>query len=101
MIACYRPDTKPMPYVSILKIALGPLLLVQGRRARRTALRMPEAAGQRQGWIPHRGSDNTLNLLFVGDSTMAGVGVAHQEAERSKFHLYYLAQCVGRSLRRP
>ena len=80
MIACYRPDTKPMPYVSILKIALGPLLLVQGRRARRTALRMPEAAGQRQGWIPHRGSDNTLNLLFVGDSTMAGVGVAHQEA---------------------
>jgi lysophospholipase L1-like esterase len=73
-------DTKPMPYVIILRIALGPLLLIQGRRARQTALRMPEAAGQRQGWIRHQGSDNTLNLLFVGDSTMAGVGVAHQEA---------------------
>jgi hypothetical protein len=32
---------------------------------------MPEAAGQRQGWIPHRGSDNKLNLLFVGSITHA------------------------------
>ena len=69
-----------MPFVSIVKIALGPLLLIQGRRARRTALRMPEAAGQRQGWILREGSVNALNLLFVGDSTMAGVGVARQEA---------------------
>lgn len=68
-----------MPYVWIVKILLSPLLLIQGRRARRTALRMPEAAGQRWGWISHNFSDNALNLLFVGDSTMAGVGVAHQE----------------------
>ena len=88
-----------MPYLWILKIALGPLLLVQGRRARRTALRMPEAAGQRQGLIPHKGSDNTLNLLFVGDSTMAGVGVDHQEAALASRTAVEVSALLSRSVR--
>jgi lysophospholipase L1-like esterase len=88
-----------MPYVSIVKFALGPLLLIQGRRARRTALRMPEAAGQRQGWIPHKGSDNALNLLFVGDSTMAGVGVAHQDAALASRTAVEVSGLLSRSVR--
>jgi hypothetical protein len=88
-----------MPYVWIVKIVLGPLLLIQGRRARRTAPRMPEAAGQRWGWISHNFSDNALNLLFVGDSTMAGVGVAHQEVALASRTAIEVSGLLSRSVR--
>jgi lysophospholipase L1-like esterase len=58
------------------KIALGPVLLPQAKWVRRTALRLPEAAGAREGVVgagaPH------MRLLVVGDSSAAGVGVADQ-----------------------
>lgn len=55
----------------------APLMLLQGRRVRRHALRLPEAAGQRDGRGPaHRSSEK--QLLIVGDSSAAGVGVANQ-----------------------
>jgi lysophospholipase L1-like esterase len=57
---------------------LAPILLAQGRRMRRTALRLPEAAGERSGLVLAGDGPPALRLLFVGDSTMAGVGVAHQ-----------------------
>lgn len=56
----------------LAKIALGPLLLWQGSRVRAAALRLPEAAGERQ-----RGGTG-LRLLIVGDSSGAGVGAGHQ-----------------------
>lgn len=62
--------------LTISKIALGPVLLAQGRRLRKTALRLPEAAGPRAGRFPGNGPG--LRLLFVGDSSCAGVGVDHQ-----------------------
>jgi lysophospholipase L1-like esterase len=55
------------------KIALGPLLLWQGRRVRATALRLPEAAGERAA------QGGALRLLIVGDSSAAGVGASHQD----------------------
>ena len=58
------------------KLALGPLLLPQARWLRRTALRLPEAAGAREG-IVGKGAI-ALRLLVVGDSSAAGVGVADQ-----------------------
>ena len=58
------------------KLALGPVLLPQARWLRRTALRLPEAAGPRQGQIGE--GDPVLRLLVVGDSAAAGVGVADQ-----------------------
>lgn len=58
------------------KLALGPLLLAQGRRLRRTALRLPEAEGARTGEVG--AGERTLRVLFVGDSSAAGVGVAAQ-----------------------
>ncbi len=56
-------------------IALAPLLLWQGRRVRREALRLPEAGGPRAGVA---GEGPALRLLLLGDSSAAGVGVAEQ-----------------------
>lgn len=58
------------------KIALGPVLLLQGRRVRRVALRLPEAAGPRHGELGT--GPQPLRLLLVGDSATAGVGAAVQ-----------------------
>lgn len=58
------------------KLTLGPVLLPQARWLRRKALRLPEAAGPRQGQVGQ--GDPGLRLLVVGDSSAAGVGVADQ-----------------------
>jgi lysophospholipase L1-like esterase len=58
------------------KLALGPLLLPQARWVRRTALRLPEAAGPREGKVGQ--GDPGLRLLVVGDSSAAGVGLPDQ-----------------------
>ncbi len=58
------------------KLALAPVLIVQGRRVRRLALRLPEAAGARAA-VAGSGA-RPLRLLIVGDSATAGVGVARQ-----------------------
>ena len=60
---------------TLATIALAPLLLWQGRRVRREALRLPEAAGARAGI---EGEGPPLRLLVLGDSSAAGVGVADQ-----------------------
>ena len=59
----------------LIKLTLGPLLLVQGWHTRRVTPRLPEAAGERSG---EQGSGPYLRLLIAGDSSAAGVGVAHQ-----------------------
>ncbi|HSH88666.1 MAG TPA: SGNH/GDSL hydrolase family protein [Ramlibacter sp.] len=58
------------------KLALGPVLLPQAKWAQRTALRLPEAAGPREG-VAGVGDVKT-SVLVVGDSSAAGVGVADQ-----------------------
>lgn len=68
--------------LNIAKIVLGPVLLTQGRYVRKTALRLPEASGPRDGVeLPSEVLDETdpIRLLFVGDSSAAGVGVDVQE----------------------
>ncbi len=60
---------------TLATIALAPLLMWQGRRVRREALRLPEAAGARAGL---EGEGTRLRLLMLGDSSAAGVGVADQ-----------------------
>jgi lysophospholipase L1-like esterase len=61
------------PGLLAAKLILGPLLLLQARRLRKTALRLPEAAGPRQGQAGTGSAQ--LQLLVVGDSSAAGVGV--------------------------
>jgi len=63
----------------LYKYCLGPVLLLQSRHLRKTALRLPEAAGPREGNIPSRNTARPVRLLFVGDSSAAGVGVERQE----------------------
>ena len=70
--------------LTLAKLLLGPLLLWQGRRVRATALRLPEAAGERSR------EGGALRLLIVGDSSAAGVGAAHQDEA--------LAGCLARLL---
>jgi lysophospholipase L1-like esterase len=63
--------------LQVARIALAPLLLWQGARVRRQALRLPEAEGQRAG-VAGDGA-LVLRLLIVGDSSGAGVGAASQD----------------------
>jgi len=59
-----------------IKLALAPLLVAQGVWTRRRVPVLPEASGPRAGTV---GSGAPLRLLIIGDSSAAGVGVAHQE----------------------
>jgi lysophospholipase L1-like esterase len=58
-----------------LKLALAPLLVAQAVATRARLPRLPEAAGAREGQV---GRGRPLRLLIAGDSSAAGVGVAHQ-----------------------
>ena len=60
-----------------LKLMLSPLLVAQAVATRRRAPVLPEAAGPREGRLGGHGP--LVRLLIAGDSSAAGVGVAHQD----------------------
>lgn len=76
-------------------IALAPVYLYQGLKLKKTALRLPEAEGERRGRLTLAANDNalensqvndnaspdkpTLNIMLLGDSSAAGVGVGSQQ----------------------
>lgn len=60
----------------VLAIPLAPVLLVQGRRLRRTIPSLPDAA---LPWVGELAGPDPLRLLVLGDSTAAGVGSATQD----------------------
>jgi len=60
-----------------LKLVLAPLLVAQALRTRKRAPVLPEPVGPRQGRLGQ--GANALRLLIAGDSSAAGVGVAHQD----------------------
>jgi lysophospholipase L1-like esterase len=60
-----------------LKLALAPLLVAQAVATRRRAPVLPEAGGPREGLVGRR--VRRWSLLIAGDSSAAGVGVAHQD----------------------
>lgn len=64
-------------WVHAATLVLGPVILVQARRARATALDLPEAEGPRRG-VEGQGPPR-LRVVLVGDSSAAGVGVETQE----------------------
>jgi lysophospholipase L1-like esterase len=61
---------------ALATIALGPVLLAQGRYTRRTTPLLAEPEGAREGAA---GSGPRLRLLIVGDSAAAGVGAPTQD----------------------
>ena len=75
--AVWAPPVPFRPATLALKLALLPLLLAQGKRVRATALKLPEAAGERHG-VAGTGRV-ALRVLIVGDSSAAGVGVGTQD----------------------
>lgn len=60
---------------ALVTAILSPLLLVQALLLRKHALRLPEAAGARQGSL---GEGAPLRVLIIGDSSAAGVGASTQ-----------------------
>ncbi|MDX1799874.1 MAG: SGNH/GDSL hydrolase family protein [Marinobacter sp.] len=70
-------------------IPLAPVLLIQGRRVRARTPQLPEAAGARSGTL---GEGPLLNLLILGDSAAAGVGVNEQREALSGQLAEQLAQ---------
>jgi lysophospholipase L1-like esterase len=74
-------------------LAAAPLWGAQALRARRRIPRLPEAAGPQEGGTP--GAD-PLRLLFLGESTVAGVGARTQEAGLPGQTSAALASVLGR-----
>lgn len=69
----------------LFALPLYPLLYLQGKRTRRVTLRLPEAGGPDRGMAyPPDGQPSlapALRLLCLGESPVAGVGVAtHEQA---------------------
>lgn len=75
------------------KLALGPVLVRQARVVRRTALRLPEAPGAREG-VAGEG-ERMVRLLVLGDSAAAGVGLEHQSRALAQPLATRLAQRMG------
>lgn len=94
------------------KLVLGPVLVLQGRRVRRLALRLPEPPGPRAGEVRgmaagevrgkaagERPQAPPLGLLVVGDSSAAGVGAPHQSQALAWPLAQALAARTGRAVR--
>jgi lysophospholipase L1-like esterase len=82
--------------LTVYKIALAPALLLQGLHLRKTALRLPEAEGPRSG-TAGTGTVDPLRVLFVGDSSAAGVGVDWQHEAMP----HQAAEFIAAALQRP
>lgn len=80
----------------LTRYALLPLIAAQAVWAQRRTPRLPEAAGERDGELG-AAAGRPLRLLIVGDSSAAGVGVAHQREALA----HHLAQALHARLRRP
>lgn len=81
----------------LIALPLLPLLVAQGRYTRRVTPRLPEAPGPHAGIAGDADAGPPLSLLTLGESPVAGVGVAsHQEAITGQ-----LAQALCTRLKRP
>lgn len=65
--------------LNVYKYSLLPILLAQALRLRRNAIRLPEPPGPREGHVEEQ-SASSIRVLFVGDSSAAGVGVTDQSS---------------------
>ncbi|MCK0107607.1 SGNH/GDSL hydrolase family protein [Marinobacter sp. S0848L] len=75
---------------------LSPILLYQGKRARRVTPRLPEASGAKSGQYGEGTPE--FRLLVIGESTAAGVGVAtHSDGLASQLALR-LNQRTGKTI---
>jgi lysophospholipase L1-like esterase len=81
----------------LIALALLPILIAQGKYARRGTPRLPDATGPATGTAGAHHSGDRLSLLTVGESPVAGVGVeTHQQAITGQ-----LAEALADAWRRP
>lgn len=73
---------------SIAAIPTLPLLYIQGKRVKAEVPDLPEAEGKK-GFVGKTGK--AFSVLILGESTMAGVGVGHQEQGFAGYLGRYLA----------
>jgi lysophospholipase L1-like esterase len=79
----------------ILIIPIVPLLIWQGKRVRNTIPNLPEAVGTKGQVI---GNEDIINLLAIGESTFAGVGVlTHEEGVTGQL-AKFLSEQTNRSV---
>lgn len=83
-------------FPEMLALPLLPLLVLQGRRTRARTPRMPEAPGARYGVLAGMAPGATLRVLGLGESPVAGVGVARQDQAITAQFACELAQQTGR-----
>jgi lysophospholipase L1-like esterase len=79
------------------RLALGPILVVQASRLRRTAPELPEPNGPRRGTVGC--GAQRLRLLVAGDSSAAGVGARTQREALARPLAERLAQRIAGSVR--
>jgi lysophospholipase L1-like esterase len=80
-----------------LKLVLSPVLIAQALGTRKRAPVLPEASGPREGQLGS--GDTALRVLIAGDSSAAGVGVAHQDEAFAGHFTRALHKRSGRPLR--
>ncbi len=85
-----------------IAVAQAPVLLPQGRRLRRETPRLPDAPQPWRGSVEGGGAGDRgaasrpLNVLVIGDSTAAGVGVDHADLGLGRRLAEALAAHTGR-----
>lgn len=68
-------------FATLKHAALAPIYLYQAKQLKKSAIRLPEPQGERQGKLiidEKLPTAQTLNLMVIGDSSAAGVGCAAQ-----------------------
>lgn len=71
---------------AVVAIPLLPFMYVQGKRIRTSIPQLPEAEGIEGRCQVNSGTERTLKILFIGESTIAGVGVpTHEEGFSGTF----------------
>jgi lysophospholipase L1-like esterase len=92
----YRMNAKYL-LGAALSLPLLPILYVHGQRIRASVPTLPEAA-QPEGVSHTDAPEPPLTVLFLGESTMAGVGVATHQAGFAGAMADHLATGMGRSI---
>lgn len=81
----------------IIVLPFAPFLYLQGKYVRRKVGRLPDAEGETVG--KYGDYDETINLLAIGESTVAGVGAkTHNEALTGQF-AKHLSHTTNKSVR--
>ncbi len=71
---------------------LFPVIVAQGLKTKRTTIRLPEAAGEQMGFSSAQPDKTALKLVVIGESTVSGVGVSHQQQGLAAQVAYALEQ---------